>query len=35
MEGTPEQMQKNMDMMIALPDDTKMFGGHEYTQANF
>lgn len=35
MEGTPDQMQRNMDMMRSLPDDTKMFGGHEYTQANF
>ena len=34
-EGTPEEMLKNMDVMLTLPKDTKIFCGHEYTLANF
>lgn len=34
-EGTPEEMLKNMDVMLTLPKDTKMFCGHEYTLSNF
>jgi len=33
-EGTPDQMLKNMDNLAALPKDTFVFPGHEYTAAN-
>src|SRR5262245_20375953 len=33
-EGTPEQMWNSLVKLRALPDDTKFFCGHEYTQAN-
>ena len=35
LEGTPVEMLKAMDFMLTLPEDTKMFCGHEYTKANF
>lgn len=35
MEGNAAQMLKAMDIVSALPDDTKVFVGHEYTQNNF
>ena len=34
-EGIPSDMLKAMDLMLTLPEDTKMFCGHEYTKANF
>ena len=34
-EGTAPQMLAAMDVALALPADTKMFCGHEYTMANF
>ncbi|WP_350431035.1 hydroxyacylglutathione hydrolase [Shewanella sp. H8] len=33
-EGTPEQMLKSLSMLAQLPDDTKVYCAHEYTQAN-
>ncbi|GGB17296.1 hydroxyacylglutathione hydrolase [Sphingomonas metalli] len=33
-EGTPEQMWRNMERFAALPDETRVYGGHEYTAAN-
>jgi hydroxyacylglutathione hydrolase len=33
-EGTAEQMWGNMRRLAALPDDTRVFCGHEYTQGN-
>lgn len=33
-EGTPQQMQASLDKLAALPDDTQIFCGHEYTRAN-
>ena len=33
-EGTPEQMFANMARFAGLPDDTKVYCGHEYTLAN-
>lgn len=33
-EGTPEQMYSSLQKLAALPDDTKVFPTHEYTQAN-
>lgn len=33
-EGTPEQMQQSIDKLAALPDATRIYCGHEYTQAN-
>ena len=34
-EGKAADMLAAMDIMLTLPDDTKMFCGHEYTKANF
>ena len=33
-EGTPEQMLASLEKLLALPDDTKVYCGHEYTLAN-
>jgi hydroxyacylglutathione hydrolase len=33
-EGTPAQMLASLDSLAGLPDDTQVFCGHEYTQAN-
>jgi hydroxyacylglutathione hydrolase len=33
-EGTPEQMMSSLAKLAALPDDTKVYCGHEYTLAN-
>ncbi|MEL6607756.1 MAG: hydroxyacylglutathione hydrolase [Pseudomonadota bacterium] len=33
-EGTFDQMYQSMERLLALPDDTVVYGGHEYTQAN-
>jgi hydroxyacylglutathione hydrolase len=33
-EGTPEMMWQSLLKLRALPDDTKMYCGHEYTDAN-
>lgn len=33
-EGTPAQMLASLDALAALPDDTRMYCGHEYTGAN-
>lgn len=33
-EGTPAQMLASLDRLAALPDDTRVFCAHEYTQAN-
>jgi len=33
-EGTPEQMQGSLKKLMALPDDTKVYCGHEYTETN-
>jgi hydroxyacylglutathione hydrolase len=33
-EGTPAQMLASLDRLSALPEDTKVCGGHEYTEAN-
>lgn len=33
-EGTPGQMLSSLDRLAALPEDTLVCGGHEYTQAN-
>jgi hydroxyacylglutathione hydrolase len=33
-EGTPEQMHASLSKLMALPDDTKVYCGHEYTETN-
>jgi hydroxyacylglutathione hydrolase len=33
-EGTPEMMWKSLARLRSLPDDTQIYCGHEYTQAN-
>lgn len=33
-EGTPADLERAMDKISSLPDDTKIYFGHEYTQAN-
>jgi hydroxyacylglutathione hydrolase len=33
-EGTPAQMLESLDRLAALPDETRVFCGHEYTLAN-
>jgi hydroxyacylglutathione hydrolase len=33
-EGTPEQMSASLARLAALPDDTRVYCGHEYTLAN-
>jgi len=33
-EGTPPQMWESLSKLAALPDDTIVYSGHEYTQAN-
>ncbi len=33
-EGTPEQMLTSLKKLMALPDDTKIYCGHEYTLSN-
>jgi hydroxyacylglutathione hydrolase len=33
-EGTPEQMLESLNKLAALPDDTRVYCAHEYTQAN-
>ena len=33
-EGTPEMMWQTMQRLMALPDDTIVYAGHEYTMAN-
>jgi hydroxyacylglutathione hydrolase len=33
-EGTPAQMLASLDRLAALPDDTQLCCGHEYTAAN-
>ena len=33
-EGTPEQMQGSLKKLMALPDNTKVYCGHEYTESN-
>lgn len=33
-EGTPEQMLDSLDRLADLPDDTRVFCAHEYTQSN-
>jgi len=33
-EGTPEHMQASLDKLAALPADTKVYCGHEYTVSN-
>ena len=33
-EGNPEMMWQSLLKLRALPDDTKVYCGHEYTQAN-
>ena len=33
-EGTPQQMYASLEKLRALPDDTKVYCGHEYTLAN-
>lgn len=33
-EGTPRQMSESLAKLAALPDDTRIFCGHEYTMAN-
>lgn len=35
MEGTAEQMLAAMNLIAALPDDTELYGTHEYTLANY
>ncbi|WGF87471.1 hydroxyacylglutathione hydrolase [Marinivivus vitaminiproducens] len=34
LEGTPEQMHASLAKLAALPDDTQVYCGHEYTLAN-
>lgn len=33
-EGSADQMWQSLQKILALPDDTKIYCGHEYTQAN-
>lgn len=33
-EGTPEQMHASLNKLMALPDQTKVYCGHEYTENN-
>jgi hydroxyacylglutathione hydrolase len=33
-EGTPEQMHASLKKLMALPDNTKIYCGHEYTESN-
>src|SRR4051812_5800405 len=33
-EGTPEQMLASLKKLMALPDDTQVYCGHEYTESN-
>ncbi|XP_062193891.1 probable hydroxyacylglutathione hydrolase 2, chloroplastic isoform X1 [Phragmites australis] len=33
-EGTPQQMYSSLQKIIALPDETKVYCGHEYTMSN-
>jgi hydroxyacylglutathione hydrolase len=33
-EGTPEQMHASLNKLMALPDNTKVYCGHEYTETN-
>jgi hydroxyacylglutathione hydrolase len=33
-EGTPEQMWESLVKMAALPDDTRVYSGHEYAESN-
>ena len=33
-EGTPDQMWANMERFAAMPGETQVFAGHEYTQSN-
>lgn len=33
-EGTPEQMHRSMAGFAALPDETRIYSGHDYAQAN-
>jgi glyoxylase-like metal-dependent hydrolase (beta-lactamase superfamily II) len=33
-EGTPEQMHGSLKKLMSLPDNTKVYCGHEYTEAN-
>jgi hydroxyacylglutathione hydrolase len=33
-EGTPQQMQASFDKLAALPDETRVFCAHEYTESN-
>jgi len=33
-EGTPEQMQSSLKKLMALPDNTRVYCGHEYTESN-
>ncbi|MDX1461334.1 MAG: hydroxyacylglutathione hydrolase, partial [Xanthomonadales bacterium] len=33
-EGTPAQMQDSLDKLAALPGDTRVYCGHEYTESN-
>ena len=33
-EGTPEQMWKSLSKLAALPEDTRVYCGHEYTESN-
>jgi hydroxyacylglutathione hydrolase len=33
-EGTPEQMYASLEKLMALPDETKIYCGHEYTESN-
>ena len=33
-EGTPEQMYKSVMKIKSLPEDTKIYCGHEYTESN-
>ena len=35
MEGTMEQMFASLQALKALPDDTRIYCGHEYTESNF
>jgi len=33
-EGTPQQLHESLEKLMALPDETKVYCGHEYTLAN-
>ncbi len=33
-EGTPDQMWSSLQKLLALPDDTRVYCAHEYTQSN-